>query len=309
MPELSVSIDRYLSALRLQNASPHTLRNYESDLAQFLDYFSPPESTPPDPSAISALDLREWLGSLYDRELDRVSIRRKLAAVRSLFRFLLREGIVATNAARLVRTPKAPKRLPAVPTAEQTNSLIDGIAQTEIDRPYPARDLLLFELLYGCGVRVAELVGLNLDDIDRGEKWIRVRGKGRKERQVPYGAKAAAALEKYLATRRAKLDERALFVNHRGVRLSDRGARQIVKFYARTLAGDSSLHPHSFRHAYATHLLADGADLRAIQELLGHATLSTTEKYTQVSLTDLMAVYDRAHPKARLTARLRLPRG
>ena len=193
-----------------------------------------------------------------------------------------------------------PKRLPAVPTAEQTNGLIDGIAQTEIDRPHPARDLLLFEMLYGCGVRVAELVGLNLDDIDRSEKWIRVRGKGRKERQVPYGAKAAAALEKYLAARHAKPDERALFVNHRGARLSDRGARQIVKFYARTLAGDSSLHPHSFRHAYATHLLADGADLRAIQELLGHATLSTTEKYTQVSLTDLMAVYDRAHPKARL---------
>jgi integrase/recombinase XerC len=316
---LSESIDRYLSALRLQNASPHTLRNYESDLAQFLDYFSPPQprpsgwgsepSAPPDPSAISALDLREWLGSLYDRELDRISIRRKLAAVRSLFRFLVREGIVATNAARLVRTPKAPKRLPAVPTAEQTNGLIDGIAQTEIDRPYPGRDLLLFEMLYGCGVRVAELVGLDLDDIDRSEKWIRVRGKGRKERQVPYGAKAAAALEKYLSARSAKPDERALFVNHRGARLSDRGARQIVKFYARTLAGDSSLHPHSFRHAYATHLLADGADLRAIQELLGHATLSTTEKYTQVSLTDLMAVYDRAHPKARLTARLRLPRG
>jgi integrase/recombinase XerC len=300
VPELSVSIDRYLSTLRLQNASPHTLRNYESDLAQFLDYFSPPESAPPDPSAVSALDLREWLGSLYDRELDRVSIRRKLAAVRSLFRFMVREGIVATNPARLVRTPKAPKRLPAVPTAEQTNGLIDGIAQTEIDRPHPARDLLLFELLYGCGVRVAELVGLNLDDIDRAEKWIRVRGKGRKERQVPYGAKASAALEKYLAARHAaKPDERALFVNHRGARLSDRGARKIVKFYACTLAGDSSLHPHSFRHAYATHLLADGADLRAIQELLGHATLSTTEKYTQVSLTDLMAVYDRAHPKAR----------
>jgi len=291
MSEVSKAIDRYLVSLRLENASPHTLRNYESDLRQFAEYFSVP-------AEITALDLREWLGRLYDQGLNVISIRRKLAAVRSLFHFMAREGTIATNVARLVRTPKAPKRVPIVPTAEQTNGLIDSLATAELERPYPARDLLLFELLYGCGVRVSELVGLNLDDIDRGERWIRVRGKGRKERQVPYGAKAAAALEKYLATREAKPNERALFVSYRGTRLSDRGAHDIVKFYARFLAGDSSLHPHSFRHAFATHLLADGADLRAIQELLGHATLSTTQKYTQVSLTDLMAVYDRAHPMA-----------
>jgi integrase/recombinase XerC len=141
-------------------------------------------------------------------------------------------------------------------------------------------------------------VGLNLDDIDRSARWLRVRGKGRKERQVPYASKASAALEKYLATRDSKPGQQALLLSNRGARLSDRTARYIVKFYARMLAGDSSLHPHSFRHAYATHLLSDGADLRAIQELLGHARLSTTQKYTQVSLTDLMAVYDRAHPKA-----------
>jgi integrase/recombinase XerC len=227
-----------------------------------------------------------------------VSIRRKLAAVRSLFRFMLRGGVIAVNTARLLRTPKAPKRLPQVMTAEQTNNLVDGVAADKFEKPYPERDLLIFEFLYGCGIRVSELAGLDLADIDFAERWIRVRGKGRKERQVPFGAKAAAALERYLAARRAQAGEPALIVNHRGARLSDRGARGIVKFYARFIAQDSSVHPHSLRHAYATHLLSDGADLRSIQELLGHARLSTTQKYTQVSLADLMAVYDKAHPKA-----------
>ncbi len=184
-------------------------------------------------------------------------------------------------------------------TAEQTNILVEGVASDKLDRPYPARDLAIFELLYGCGLRVSELVGLNLDDFDFSERWIRVRGKGRKERQVPYGGKVAQSLEPYLAQRKpAQPADPALFLNHRGRRLTVRGARDIVKFYARMIAGDSSIHPHSLRHAYATHLLSDGADLRAIQELLGHAQLSTTQKYTQVSLTDLMAVYDKAHPKA-----------
>ncbi len=297
MSELGHSIERYLDSLRQANASPHTLRNYKTDLAQFLDYFSPPGAGPPSPSEIDSLQLREWLGSLYRRGLDPISTRRKLACIRSLFKFLLREGTIATNAAKLVRTPKSPKRVPSVMSAEQTNTLVEGVAADTLDRPYPERDLLLFELLYGCGLRISELVGLNLTDFDMAERWILVRGKGRKERQTPYGAKAAAALEKYLAVRHST--ETALFINHQGTRLTDRGARGIVKLYARLLRGDSSLHPHSLRHAYATHLLADGADLRAIQELLGHARLSTTQKYTQVSLTDLMAVYDRAHPKAR----------
>jgi integrase/recombinase XerC len=298
MPELENAIQRYLAELRRENASPHTLRNYGSDLREFAAYFSPPGGCPPVPAAITALDLREWLGALYERGLNVVSVRRTLAAVRSLFHFMTREGTVPTNVARLVRTPKAPKLLPVVPTAEQTNGLIDAVADDKFERPHSARDLLLFELLYGCGLRVSELVGLNLDDFDRTEQWIRVRGKGRKERQVPYGAKAAAALDKYLTARPTKLGENALLISNRGARLGDRAAREIVKFYARMVAGDGSLHPHSFRHAYATHLLADGADLRAIQELLGHARLGTTQKYTQVSLTDLMAVYDRAHPKA-----------
>ena len=298
--ELSLAIGRYLADLRVKNASPHTLRNYGSDLREFLEYFSPPDREPCAPAAISALNLREWLGSLYSRGLDAISIRRKLAAVRSLFRFLTRERTLESNVARLVRTPKSPKRVPIVPSAERTNGLIDSIATTDLDRPQPERDLLLFELLYGCGLRVSELAGLNLDDFDRTEQWIRVRGKGKKERQVPYAAKAAAALERYLPVRTpANPSEPALLLSRRGVRLSDRTARAIVKLYATALGGDGSLHPHTFRHAYATHLLADGADLRAIQELLGHSRLSTTQKYTQVSLTDLMAVYDRAHPKAR----------
>jgi integrase/recombinase XerC len=298
--ELASAVERYLSDLRLKNASPHTLRNYTIDLQDLIDYFSPPDAQPPAPGAITALELREWLGSLYERGLDPVSTRRKLAVVRSLYRFLAREGSIESNVARLVRTPKAPKRMPIVPSAEQTNGLIDSVASAELDRPQPERDVLLFELLYGCGLRISELVGLNLDDFDRSEQWIRVRGKGRKERQVPYGSKAASALDRYLPSRiPAKPDERALLLSRRGTRLSDRTAREVVKFYSRMLAGDGSLHPHSFRHAYATHLLADGADLRAIQELLGHARLSTTQKYTQVSLTDLMAVYDRSHPKAR----------
>jgi integrase/recombinase XerC len=301
MPELGLQIERFLDELRRQNASEHTLRNYASDLAQFLEYFTIPDKPDSGPTVeqIDALAIREWLGHLYQQRLTAVSMRRKLAAVRSFFNYLRRESLVTTNVARLVRTPKAPKSLPPVMTAEQTNTLVEGVAADKLERPYPARDLAIFELLYGCGLRVSELVGLNLDDFDFGERWVRVRGKGRKERQVPYGGKAAQALEPYLAQRNpAQAADPALFLNHRGGRLSVRGARGIVKFYARMIAGDSSIHPHSLRHAYATHLLSDGADLRAIQELLGHAQLSTTQKYTQVSLTDLMAVYDKAHPRS-----------
>jgi integrase/recombinase XerC len=211
---------------------------------------------------------------------------------------MLREGIVPLNVARLARTPKAPKNLPEVMTPAQANALIDGIPAEELERPHPVRDRAIFELLYGCGVRVSELAGLNLQDLDRSEQWIRVRGKGRKERQVPVPRKAAEALERYLAERPVVREEAAVFLNHRGARLTVRGISGIVKLYATYVSGDPSIHPHSFRHAYATHLLADGADLRAIQELLGHARLSTTQKYTQVALTDLMAVYDKAHPKA-----------
>jgi integrase/recombinase XerC len=301
MPELAGHIQLFLAELRRQNASEHTVRNYASDLDQFVAYFTVPGEHKPTVERIDTLAIREWLGHLYEERLTAVSMRRKLAAVRSFFKFLLREGFVEKNVARMVRTPKIPKTLPEVMTAEQTNALVDGVtpAADRFERPYPARDLAIFELLYGCGLRISELVGLNLEDFDFNERWIRVRGKGKKERQVPYAGKATVALERYLALRQP--DNRngsALFLNHRGGRLTDRGARGIVKFYAEMISGDSSIHPHSLRHAYATHLLSDGADLRAIQELLGHARLSTTQKYTQVSLADLMAVYDRAHPKA-----------
>ncbi|HEY1337618.1 MAG TPA: tyrosine recombinase XerC [Bryobacteraceae bacterium] len=299
MSELARQIERFTDELTRAGNSPHTIEAYRVDLRQFLEFLSPPETDPPEPRAIDLLTLREWLAMLYRQELTAVTIRRKLAAVRGLFRFLLREGEVPVNVARLVRTPKAPKTLPEVPSPGQVNTLIDGVAAGRLERPYPARDRALFELLYGCGLRVSELAGLNLDDLDRSEGWLRVRGKGRKERQVPLPGKAADALERYLSSRPVVRDERAVFLNHRNGRLTARGIRGIVKLYSTALAEDPSLHPHSFRHAYATHLLAAGADLRAIQELLGHARLSTTQKYTQVSLTDLMAVYDKAHPKAR----------
>ena len=298
MSELEQAATDFLAELARRQVSAHTLEAYGADLRQFIDYFTPPDSEPPPLARIQVLEIREWMGDLYNHQLSPVSIRRKLAAVRSLFRFLSREGRIAMNPARLVRTPKTPKMLPDVMTAEQVNGLIDAVAADKFERAHPARDRAIFEFLYGCGVRVSELVGLNVEDIDRSERWIRVRGKGKKERQVPYTGKAADALERYLDERRPVAGERAVFVNHRGRRLTARGVGGIVKLYGILVNGDSSVHPHGFRHAYATHLLADGADLRAIQELLGHARLSTTQKYTQVSLTNLMEVYDRAHPKA-----------
>jgi len=299
MSELETQIGRYLEDLKRENVSAHTLRAYTADLRQFLEYFSPPGAGPPRPAEFDALAIREWLGDLYRRRLAAVSLRRKLAAVRSFFRFLVREGLVEANIPRLVRTPKAPKTLPRVMSPKQTEALLDAVAEDKLEQPYPARDLAIFELLYGCGIRVSELAALDLEDADRRERWLRVRGKGRKERQVPYKSKAAAALDTYLSLRSARPGERALFVNRFGTRLTDRGVRYIVWLYATRLAKDTSVHPHSFRHAFATHLLSHGADLRAIQELLGHARLSTTQKYTQVSLTGLKKVYDRAHPKAK----------
>jgi integrase/recombinase XerC len=299
VPErLAGHIEDYLASLRLENASEHTVRNYRSDLVEFLTYFTPPDGDPPPVAEFDTLALREWLGHLHKLQLSPVTIRRKLAAVRSLFRNLLRTGVLPVNVAKLLRSPKAPKKLPRVMTAEQTNALIDGVAADQLQRTHAARDLAIFEVLYGCGIRVSELTGLKLADIDFSDRWILVRGKGRKERQVPFGSKAARALERYLMERKPRGDEPAVFLNHRGARLTVRGVSDIVKLYATLLSADSSLHPHSFRHAYATHLLGDGADLRSIQELLGHSSLSTTQKYTQVSLRELMDVYDKAHPKA-----------
>jgi len=295
MPDLSTEITNFLDSLRRENASPHTIRNYESDLRQFEAHAAP---VPP-VEEIDLYLLRDWVSALFKDKQMATSIRRKVASLRAFFRYEMRQARTKTNPAKLLVLPKLPKTLPKVPTAEQVNNLVDAVDNNDLDRPFPKRDRAMFEFLYGCGLRVSELEGLNLEDIDTSEKWILVRGKGRKERQVPYGSKAAEALKNWLPVRLAKANERALFVNYRGVRISTRGIRKVVALYANLLAGDSSVHPHTLRHAFATHLLSDGADLRAIQELLGHSQLSTTQKYTQVALTDLLAVYDRAHPKAK----------
>ena len=298
MSELREGIDRFIDELRLNNSSAHTIRAYAGDLAQFADYFDVPGQVTTPIEDLDLLSLREWLADLHEQGAQSVTIRRKVAALRMLFRYLMREGKIAANPARLLSLPKLPQRLPPVPDAEQTCALIDAVGAGTLERPYPKRDLAIFELLYGCGLRVSELVGANIEDLDTAEQWLRVRGKGRKERQVPIAGKATAALADYLAHREGDAAERAIFLNHRGKRITDRAVRMIVKLYATALAGDPEMHPHTFRHAFATHLLADGADLRSIQELLGHARLSTTQRYTRVSLTDLMRVYDRAHPKA-----------
>lgn len=280
MPSL---LERFIDELKRRNASPHTIRSYAADLQTL-------------PADASLLDLRKWVAGLHERGLGAVTIRRHISAARMYMRFLTQEGLIAANTAKLLRLPKAPKKLPDVMTAEQAGNMLDQAPVLE--RPSPERDLAMLELLYGAGLRVSELVGLNLGDIDYTEHWLRVRGKGRKERQVPYTGKAVQALEGWLRLRSAPTSEPALFLNYRGKRLSDRSVRTIVKFYAERLMGDATVHPHSLRHAFATHLLSDGADLRSIQELLGHARLSTTQKYTQLSLTEIMAVYDKAHPKA-----------
>ena len=298
MSELERQIGRFLDELKRENASEHTVRNYGADLRQFLDYFTPPGGEPPAPGAIDALAIREWLGDLYQRRLSAVTIRRKMAAVRSFLQFLVRHGVIDVNRAKLVSTPKTPKTLPRAPSAEQTNRILDQLPASGIKTKYPERDRAILEMLYGCGLRVSELVGLDMEDLDVAGRWIRVRGKGKKEREAPVPGKAAEALEQWLKKRRPAPGETAVFLNRDGRRLSDRSIRTIVKRYAVLLGGDPSIHPHTLRHAFATHLLAEGADLRAIQELLGHARLSTTQKYTQISLTELMEIYDKAHPKA-----------
>jgi integrase/recombinase XerC len=294
---MELRIAAFREELERRNVSPHTLKSYAGDLRDFIDYFTPPGEQPPTPGEIDVLKMREWMASLHSKGNSPISIRRKVSALRTFFKFLTREGHAQMNPAKLVRLPKAPKKLPLVMTAEQTGGLLDGVGKDE-SRPHPQRDVAMLELLYGSGLRVSELVGLDLQDIDHTDRWLRVRGKGRKERQVPYPGKAAEALLAYLMERHAKPGENGVFVNHHGQRITTRGVALIVKFYAQSITGDSEIHPHSFRHAFATHLLGDGADLRAIQELLGHARLSTTQKYTQLSLTELMAVYDKSHPKA-----------
>lgn len=319
------ALEKFLKhLLHERNASPHTLRNYESDLNQFWHYLSPTAGKDPALGRIDHRLLREYIAHLHDERLEKSSIARKLAAIRSFFKFCVREGLLKQNPARLVATPKLPKRIPSVLTAEEINNFLDSLARGDLapteekDQPHRhrpgapddesrlllKRDRAILELLYASGLRVSELTGLNLDDLDRREQMLRVRGKGRKERIVPFGGKAGDALDAYwpvraeLLRRNKPVDVEAVFLNYAGWRLTTRSVARLVKKYARLANINWDIHPHSLRHAFATHLLADGADLRAIQELLGHASLSTTQKYTHVSIRQLMEVYDKAHPRA-----------
>jgi integrase/recombinase XerC len=309
------AIEKFLNYLRYErNSSEHTIRNYESDLAQFETYLRPPGGQPPSLTEVDHLLIREYLGQLHDQKLEKSSIARKLAALRSFFRFAVREGMVKQNPARLVSTPSVPRRLPGVLSAGELNRFLDWMAtlqprrsgnQAKREKRLLVRDLAIFELLYSSGLRVSELTGLNLEDIDLGEQSLRVRGKGRKERLLPYGSKAQRAFDAYWPVREElfqeagrRLHPNAVFIGRLGERLSQRSVGRLVKKYARMAEIDWNLHPHSLRHAFATHLLADGADLRAIQELLGHRSLSTTQRYTHVSIRRLMEVYDKTHPRA-----------
>jgi integrase/recombinase XerC len=301
-------IERFIGYLQFErNASPHTIRNYRSDLLQFRQFLSGGDngaSKPLSVETIDALQVRSFLAFLFEHEKEKSSAARKLAAIKSFFKFLKRDGKLAENPAATISTPKRPKTLPRIMTEEETNEFLDRVArESETGDAAFSRDRAILELLYASGLRVSELVGLDLRAINLGEGVLLVRGKGRKERLVPFGSKAKNALSNYLpirekVLREAKASGPALFLNARGKRLTTRSVHRVVKHYVRSFGPSINVSPHGLRHAFASHLLAEGADLRAIQEMLGHASLSTTQKYTQVSIQRLMEVYDKAHPKA-----------
>jgi integrase/recombinase XerC len=344
-PEVDVkeAIGKFLNYLQNErNASPNTITNYSSDLEQFLQYITlPVESTgkhAPEakkhllPRDIDHRLIREFLGQLHSLGLQKSSVARKLTSLRSFFKYCNREELIQNNPAKLVATPKLPKRVPVVVPAGELNLFLDQLggpiralpgkksrrkvgagkdsalaAKSSVDdsRVMLPRDRAIMELLYASGLRVSELIGLNDEDMDRTEQMLRVRGKGRKERMVPFGGKAQAAMDNYwnlrsklLTKDKTKAGTHAIFLNYAGRRLGTRSIRRIVNKYVKLAGVNWNLHPHSLRHAFATHLLADGADLRAIQELLGHASLSTTQKYTHATIRQLMEVYDKAHPRA-----------
>jgi len=289
--------DDFLRHLRERNASPHTIKAYTGDLDVFAAYIGSR-----DWKTIEHIAIRGFLSHLYDKGLSKTSVARALAAVRSLCRWLAQEGVVEQNPAKLVSTPRLPKKLPRVPTIEEMNSMLDG-KMPEV-ASFPERDRLLFELLYGCGVRNSELVGINLDDISLSNEAILIRGKGKKERYVPFGGSALAALSVYLPWRQQllltlKKKMPALLLNQRGGRLTTRSVGRIVKRIAIAKGLSPDVHPHTLRHAFGTHMLEEGADLRAIQELLGHERLATTQRYTQLSVKHVMNVYDQTHPRAK----------
>jgi integrase/recombinase XerC len=319
------AIDSYLEYLvSVKNSSPHTISNYGKDLRQFVAFLTPPGMSLPALSAINHGIVREFVAHLHEQGLKKTSIARKLAALRSFFKYCVREGMLKESPARLVPTPKLPKRIPSILSAEEMNSFLNRLAEMGGSLPKrkskskaewsPAeplalrnepkfreeglllrRDRALLELLYAAGLRVSELTGLDLVDIEQKERMLRVTGKGNKERIVPYGNKAQEALEKYWPLREQLLQQTS---GGYASRTATPHSEAVFLKYVRLVNMNWDLHPHSMRHAFATHLLADGADLRAIQELLGHQSLSTTQKYTHASIRQLMDIYDKSHPHA-----------
>jgi integrase/recombinase XerC len=285
-----------------RNVSPNTVRSYLTDLEQFLDHIGKTSA-----SSIDHIIIRGFLAHLAKLKISRSSIARKLSAVRSFFKYLSNQGILESNPARLVATPRREKRLPSVLTADDALRLLEAPASPGTHgHDHKLRDIAVLETLYSTGIRASELVGMNLADIDRHDRLIRIRGKGRKERIVPIGPKAMGTLDAYLKIRPACADPDAVFTGPTGNRLTVRTVQRILENYRHALGLQQKASPHTLRHSFATHLLESGADLRAIQELLGHASLSTTQRYTHVNLDSLMDVYDKAHPKAmRSGARVR----
>jgi integrase/recombinase XerC len=291
------AVAQFLHSLRQRNASVHTIKAYSGDLGGFTAYVGSR-----DWQQIDHLAIRGFLSHLYEKGLGKTSVARSLAAVRSLYRWLALEGVVGQNPAALVSTPKLPKKLPRVPTIEEMNNVLDG-EMPEV-AAFPERDRVMLELLYGCGIRNSELIGINVDDIRLSAEAILIRGKGKKERYVPFGDSVRRALSAYLPLRQRRLTERkknipALLINRQGGRLTTRSVGRIIKKIAVAKGLSPDVHPHTLRHAFGTHLLEEGADLRAIQEMLGHERLSTTQRYTQLSMKHVLQVYDRTHPRAK----------
>jgi integrase/recombinase XerC len=303
-------INRYLEHLQDErNVSPHTVRAYEGDLLRFLRFLSQDFlGVEPDairPADVDPLAVRSFLAAMTREELGKRSQGRALAAVRSLFRYACREGLLAANPAQAVRTPKVPKTLPRHLRPGEVENLLEAPASAA-DTPLGLRDRAILELLYAAGLRVSELVGLDWQDIDLSARVLRVMGKGRKERMVPFGRPAQEALKQWLEVWEAvrargglwEDDDDPVLLNFRGGRLTDRSVRNILDRWVDSAAVARGVHPHTLRHTFATHLLENGADLRTIQELLGHSSLSTTQKYTHLEVERLLDVYRGAHPRA-----------
>jgi integrase/recombinase XerC len=297
-PEIRRGVAKFLKSLEGKNCSVHTVRAYGKELERFAEFLGPDMRW----KDVDHVFIRSFLSHLHELGLSKVSVARALAALRSMYKWLAREGLVQQNPAKLVATPRMPKKLPRVPTLEEMNGLLDS--DMPENAAFPERDRAIFELLYGCGLRNSELVGMELDDLQTANGVILIRGKGKKQRYVPLEGMADDSLQAYFAARTRVLAQnkkttRRLFINRRGGPLTSRSVARIVKQIAVARGLPPDIHPHTLRHAFGTHMLSEGADLRAIQELLGHERLSTTQRYTQLSIQQVMEVYDRTHPRAK----------